>query len=117
VAAAAAETAASGPVTVGSRVVLSPTYASEGDASGGPLKLGDVGTVLVDDNSDKPLQILSSAGTKWWYTRGALVHAPSVVGDMACPLDSSTDLLLFRVLFFLCDLFQAVIKFCLWCFT
>ncbi len=37
--------------TVGDRVVLSSDYASHADASGGPLRPGDVGVVEKDDRS------------------------------------------------------------------
>mmetsp|Transcript_98151 Transcript_98151/g.262137 ORF Transcript_98151/g.262137 Transcript_98151/m.262137 type:complete len:502 (-) Transcript_98151:231-1736(-) len=61
-----------GGVTIGDAVMLSPTYEKCGDASDGPLRPGDVGQVLVDDESDMALLVLAG-GRQWWYNREALV--------------------------------------------
>ena len=46
--------AAGGPFSVGDAVVLSADYEKHGDAKDGPLKPGDVGTVVKVDNDSLP---------------------------------------------------------------
>jgi len=53
-------------------VMLSPAYQECGDASEGPLTPGDVGKVVEDDGSSKPL-LVAVEGRRWWYSREALV--------------------------------------------
>jgi hypothetical protein len=54
-------------------VKLSLTYKDHGDAEDGPLKVGDVGTLLENDHSDKPYKVEAADGHQWWYERKALV--------------------------------------------
>ena len=57
--------------TVGCSVVLSHDYRDHGDASDGPLKPGDVGTLIQDDGSFKPF-LVEYNGRKHWYVEDAL---------------------------------------------
>ena len=65
-------------LTVGSHVVLAPDFRKEGDAKGGPLKVGDIGIVeeldssTEDDGSSKPYRVKYD-GESWSYTRDALL--------------------------------------------
>jgi len=61
---------------IGDAVVLSPGYLVCDDAAKGPMKPGDVGQIMEDDGSGKPLKVIFE-GNGWWYTREALV----VFGD------------------------------------
>jgi len=61
---------------VGDRVKLTPTFASFGDASDGPLKDGDIGDILGDDQDDKPFNV-NFNGKTWFYKAGALCRATS----------------------------------------
>ena len=63
--------------TVGDRVRLSADYQRHGDASGGPLKPGDVGEIVSNDGSTVPFKVHFDS-RDWWYAEGALqVHAPA----------------------------------------
>jgi len=75
-AAAAGSAAPAARLKVGDRVKLVPNYASFGDAGGGPLKLGDVGTVVADDKDDTPFKV-TYGGRSWYYKEGALCHEGS----------------------------------------
>jgi hypothetical protein len=63
------------PVKIGDKVVLAPDFASHADASGGPLKLGDVGDLFEDDGSSLPCHVRFGE-RKYWYEREALRVAP-----------------------------------------
>jgi hypothetical protein len=69
---------------VGAEVHLSHDYAEYDDACSGPLKPGDVGTLLVDDESSKPYKILAPNGKKWWYHRKAIVSARGAPAGEFC---------------------------------
>lgn len=57
--------------TDGDSVCLASDYRDHGDASGGPLSPGDVGTVVEDDQSGKPFKV--KFGSKsWWYKEQAI---------------------------------------------
>ena len=60
--------------SVGCKVMLSKDYDQFSDASGGPLKPGDVGTLVEDDRSAKPFKV-EFKGKAWWYDRQALLVA------------------------------------------
>eukprot|EP00047_Mylnosiga_fluctuans_P004441 m.234548 g.234548 ORF g.234548 m.234548 type:complete len:1138 (+) comp12675_c0_seq1:83-3496(+) len=62
------------PFSPGDRVVLSAIWASVGDAEGGPLRVGDVGTVREVDSSDQTV-LIASGGATWWYGWSALQRA------------------------------------------
>jgi hypothetical protein len=55
--------------------MLSPGYEQYSDASGGPLKQGEVGTLVEDDGSGKPYRVEAPNGKMWWYQKEALVAA------------------------------------------
>ena len=58
----------------GDKVVLVSNYETllnASDASEGPLKPGDVGIVVENDNSYKPFKIIFNDKT-WWYDEKAL---------------------------------------------
>jgi hypothetical protein len=61
---------------VGSKVRLSPDFASFSDASGGPLKLGDIGAVV---KCSPPRYQVEFQSQEWWYDPEALalVHETS----------------------------------------
>ncbi len=63
---------------VGAEVQLSEDHADFDDASSGPLKPGDVGTLLVDDGSSKPYKVLAPSGKKWWYHKNAIVSVQTL---------------------------------------
>eukprot|EP00002_Diphylleia_rotans_P006818 TRINITY_DN1622_c0_g2_i1.p1 TRINITY_DN1622_c0_g2~~TRINITY_DN1622_c0_g2_i1.p1 ORF type:complete len:677 (+),score=123.00 TRINITY_DN1622_c0_g2_i1:93-2123(+) len=65
-----------GRLSEGASVILSSKYESCSDARQGPLKPGDVGTIVKDDNSSKPFQVKAANGTTWWYESDALEAAP-----------------------------------------
>ena len=52
-----------GPLAVGSKVVLRRGYTTEGDAAGGPLSPGDVGEIVANDRSSKPWKVKGNDGT------------------------------------------------------
>ena len=56
---------------------MSSNYKEFDDAGDGPLKPGDVGTLIEDDNSSKPYRIEAKSGSdvgkKWWYKLPDLV--------------------------------------------
>lgn len=65
-----------GPITMGSQVVLTSAYASHSDASSGPLRPGDVGTVNDPDVSSRINVKFNSKS--WWYDRAAVtLYIPS----------------------------------------
>ena len=74
------------PITVGSKVILSNIYKECQDAADGPLKPGDVGTIVEDDASDKPYRVSAENGDEWWYVKRALTLAKSTK-----TLDSSRE--------------------------
>ena len=61
---------------VGEKVVLTDDYASHGDASGGPLKPGDVGVLEQDDHDSKPFKV-NFNGRSYFYVEAALKRAPA----------------------------------------
>lgn len=52
---------------------LSLAYANYSDADEGPLSLGDIGTLVEDDGTDKPYRVEATNGKSWWYQKGALI--------------------------------------------
>lgn len=78
-----------GPVINGSKVILAPDYARYADAEGGPLRPGNVGTVVADDGSSKPFKV-EFEGKTWWYERGALaVYVPP--SETAASISTTAD--------------------------
>ena len=75
---------------VGCKVKLAQDYASRSDASGGPLKPGDIGTLIEDDKSSKPFQVEFN-GKKWWYDRLALEVAAVQNSSSASDVLSKTS--------------------------
>lgn len=61
-------------LTSGDSVQLSKGFANASDAADGPLRPGDIGTIVRDDHSNMPYQV-DFEGRKWWYMEGALVIA------------------------------------------
>ena len=60
-------------VDPGNYVMLADGYASQRDASGGPLHPGDVGKVVtVNTSQTQPIQVEANS-KKWWYTAQALL--------------------------------------------
>ncbi len=55
------------------QVMLSDDYAQYGDADEGPLKPGDIGTLLEDDGSSTPYNVQTASGDTWWYKKKAIV--------------------------------------------
>jgi hypothetical protein len=70
-------------IAVGDHVRLSPHYATEMDASNGPLTEGDIGTVIAVDDSEQPIQVQYN-GQPWWYTREALARVSGQVCVRVC---------------------------------
>jgi hypothetical protein len=67
-------TSGGGRLKVGERVKLTPNFSSFGDASGGPLKPGDVGKLIQDDQDSKPFKVAFNGAT-WYFAEGALCRA------------------------------------------
>ena len=58
---------------VGDLVKLTKHYLSvRGDASSGPLRPGDIGTMIVDDGSSNPFRVRSKNGVEHWYEEGTI---------------------------------------------
>jgi hypothetical protein len=55
------------------QVSLSAMHRYLGDALDGPLKEGQLGTVVGFDCSVKPCLVLAANGEEWWYHRDAVV--------------------------------------------
>ena len=76
-----------GRFAIGCHLTVVPTYASYSDASGGPLKPGDIGELVVDDRGAKPYKVESltgdGVGRTWWYEANALelYRPPAVSAD------------------------------------
>ena len=64
----------------GAQVKLSDDYADHSDASSGPLKPGDVGTLVK--GSGKRYQVQASDGRTWWYDKAAIVSTSSLAGSV-----------------------------------
>jgi hypothetical protein len=64
-------------LSVGDFVTVVVNYSSVSDSASGPLKSGDEGVLICDDNSDKPYQVrsLKEDGKTWWYDIKALRKA------------------------------------------
>ena len=64
----------SSPIAVGCRVQLSQHFAVYGDAKEGPLKPGDIGTVVKSKSghANDTLYNVEFSGRKWWYSEYAL---------------------------------------------
>ncbi len=60
---------------------LAPGFEACSDASDGPLKPGEIGTLRTDDGSGKPFHVEASDGRKWWYDEKAI----ELVGGGAAP--------------------------------
>jgi hypothetical protein len=52
--------------------MLSDDYAQYDDADEGPLKPGDIGTLLEDDGSSTPYHVQAASGETWWYKKAAI---------------------------------------------
>ena len=76
---------ADGRIPVGATVILTPDYASHGDARDGPLMPGDTGTLVKDDRDHKPYKVRATSGEKvgreWWYDAGAICLAAAAAPD------------------------------------
>ena len=59
-------------VDPGNYVMLADGYASQSDASGGPLQPGDIGKVVAKDTSMLPIKVEANSN-KWWYSAQALL--------------------------------------------
>ena len=57
------------------QVQLSSGYEQYSDASDGPLKPGETGTLVEDDGSGKPYRVDAADGKTWWYQMEALEAA------------------------------------------
>jgi hypothetical protein len=66
-------------------VRLTAGFEAYGDAKGGPLKPGDVGTLCTDDGSSKPFHVEASDGRKWWYDEKAIELADGVAAPSKPP--------------------------------
>ena len=75
---------------VGEKVVLADDYASHGDASGGPLKPGDVGTLKQDDHDSKPFKV-NFNGRDYWYKEAALKRAPAGGSRLAARMGAGEE--------------------------
>ena len=60
---------------VGEKVTLTHNFRDFADAADGPLKLGDVGTIITDDQSGLPFRVKAENGNTHWYKEGALRKA------------------------------------------
>lgn len=67
---------------VGDDVMLAPGYEGCQDAADGPLRPGEVGSVLQDDGSSKPYLVRAANGNRWWYIASALQRASGGGGGM-----------------------------------
>jgi len=70
-------------IGVGSKVKLTKDYQQYGDASGGPLKRGEIGEVVLDDDSSMPFRVRAPNGCEWWYKAKAIELVP----ETPAPLD------------------------------
>lgn len=63
-------------LAVGNLVELTADYANFGDASEGPMSLGDTATISQDDLDDKPYKVKvltgKNMGKEWFYAEGSL---------------------------------------------
>ena len=57
---------------VGCNVQLSSDYHLDGDAAEGPLKPGDVGILMENDDDSSEPCLVDFGGERWWYARSAL---------------------------------------------
>ena len=58
--------------------MLTKDYLSvRGDASSGPLRPGDIGTMIIDDRSSNPFKVRSKNGVEHWYEEGTIEIAGS----------------------------------------
>ena len=74
---------------VGDIVQLALGYRQCSDAGRGPLRPGEIGHVMVDDQSGKPYRVRTPSGATWWYTSEALVAAdPARSVGAAAGIDS-----------------------------
>ena len=67
-----APNAAPADYAVGTELVLRTGYGRVSDAARGPLKPGDVGTIIECDGSATPYKVKAPDGTEWWYRRRAV---------------------------------------------
>lgn len=65
---------------VGTQVVLRTGYGSVSDAANGPLRPGNVGTIVEVDGSATPYKVQAANGTMWWYMRRAVGVALRTTG-------------------------------------
>ncbi len=69
---------------------LSDDFSLYDDADGGPLKPGDIGTLLEYDGSSKPYNVQSASGKSWWYKKQAIVKF-EVMCNFDCLLVHEVD--------------------------
>jgi hypothetical protein len=69
--------------------MLSDDYGQYDDADEGPLKPGEIGTLMEDDGSSKPYNVQSSSGKSWWYRKLAIVKFEVVC--IVVSLDNSVN--------------------------
>jgi hypothetical protein len=65
------------------QVSLSAMHRFLGDALDGPLKEGQLGTVVGFDCSVKPC-LVRSAGEEWWYHRDAVILVEQQGSSSSC---------------------------------
>jgi hypothetical protein len=66
------------------QVSLSAMHRYLGDALDGPLKEGQLGTVVGFDCSVKPCLVLAASGEEWWYHRDAVVPVEQQGSSSSC---------------------------------
>jgi hypothetical protein len=71
----------SAEIEKGTRVTLARDYADYDDAESGPLKPGDVGTIVAvdEDDDEKRYRVKADNGKKWWYHKDAIVLAGGAI--------------------------------------
>jgi hypothetical protein len=80
---------ADGRIPIGAKVVLTPDYTSYSDASGGPLKVGDIGTLVTDDRGSKPYKVEFNGKTWWYECKAIMLSLQSGVSTDAAPVVSA----------------------------
>jgi len=74
-----------GVFKVGQKVRLSKTYKEHGDALGGPLESGDVGTVVKVPSGSR-VQVQTETGRNWYYDLPALKRVASTAQGGTLPV-------------------------------
>ncbi len=79
---------------VGCSIQLSSDYQLHGDAASGPLRPGDVGILMENDDTSSQPFLVDFDGKRWWYARSALQAADTAVSPSS-PHTSSAAKLVF----------------------